>query len=497
MRLDQALSDQASRRPDAPAIRDTLGHDWTFAGLDHAVDALAERLAASGVAKDDRVLLLVENCAPAIAAIYAASRLGAVAIPCNARLSEAEVDRVIDHATPAAVLMTSDISTEAAAHAARMGAHSIEGIFGRLDLRSLPSDPDPDMADVGVLLYTTGTTGKPKGVMLTHDNLIFGGNASRVVRGLTEADVVYGVLPVSHVFGLSSIVVACTLAGAAIRLEPRYDPKRLYEALQDGITALSAVPQMLAKLMHYTETQGHTRLPASQLRYVSSGAAPLDLDWKRRTEAFFGLPLQNGYGMTEATAGVCVTQHDKTSDDISVGPALPGVELRIDTDAPGGEGTVGEILVRGGNVMKGYFRNPEATDAALTEGGWLRTGDLGELDTEGNLNIRGRSKELIIHGGFNVYPPEVEAALNDHPKVIQSAVIGHLEGGDEKVWAYVEVSPDDHPSEEELRAFVGQTLVGYKRPSRIVLTERLPAAPTGKILKHLLHSQTIPLAKGA
>ena len=495
MRLDEALSRQARDRPDAKAVRDTLGHDWTFADLDRAADELAVHLASIGVGQGDRVLLLVENCAPAVAAIYACARLGGVAVPCNARLAEVEVQRVIDHATPAAVLVTSDISKEAAAHAARLGAQKISGVFGSLDALARPGDPDPELGDVSVILYTTGTTGTAKGVMLTHDNLIFGGDASRDVRGLNPADTIFGVLPVSHVFGLASIVVACTLAGAAIRLEPRYDPARLYRALQDGITALSAVPQMLAKLMHYTGSQGYAVLPASTLRFVSSGAAPLDLDWKRRTEAFLGLPLQNGYGMTETTAGVCVTRHTTRNDDISVGPPLPGVELRIDARAPGSEGDVGEILIRGGNVMKGYFRNPEETAAAFTPDGWLRTGDLGEMDGAGNLNIRGRSKELVIHGGFNVYPPEVEAVLNRHPGVIQSAVIGHREEGDEKVWAYVEVSPEDPPTEDDLRRFMARRLTGYKRPSHLVLTRRLPAAPTGKVLKHLLHAHTIPLTR--
>ncbi len=487
MNINEALSAQAQTRPTASALTDTLGHEWSFADLEKAADDLAAELKTRGVLPGDRVLMLLENCAPVVAVIFAATRIGAVAIPINARLSDAEVDRVIAHATPAAVLTTSQVSSEAAAHADRLGAETISGSYGNLDCKVLENDPDPDLSDVGVILYTTGTTGVPKGVMLTHDNLMFAGAASRDARDLCPDDKVFGVLPISHVFGLASVVMACTIAGASVRLEPRFTAQGLYTALQEGITALSAVPQMLAKLMHYTATKGYDSLPNSALRYVSSGAAPLDIDWKRRTEAFLGLPLQNGYGMTEATAGICLTRHTSSTDDISVGPPLPGVELRIDTTAPGSQDDVGEVQLRGANVMKGYFRNTEASAEAFTKDGWLRTGDLGAYDAQKQLHIKGRSKELIIHGGFNVYPPEVEAALNDHPKVIQSAVIGRQIDGDEKVWAYVEVSAEDRPTEQELLESLSRTLAAYKRPSRIVMTEKLPAAATGKILKHLLH----------
>jgi len=221
---------------------------------------------------------------------------------------------------------------------------------------------------------------------------------------------------------------------------------------------------------------------------VSSGAAPLDLDWKRRAEAFFGLPLQNGYGMTETTAGVCLTSHCESNADISVGRPFPGVSVKLDYETSDAQDGVGEILVGGGGVMKGYFRNPEETEKTFTSDGWLRTGDLGRYDDDGNLHIAGRSKELIIHGGFNVYPPEVEAALNDHPQVIQCAVIGHVVDADELVYAFVEASPNDWPDETDLRNFAAERLSGYKRPSRIILLEKLPTAPTGKILKSKLSS---------
>ncbi|MBU2983365.1 acyl--CoA ligase [Lentibacter algarum] len=477
------LDEQARARPNAPALSDSLGNIWSYSDLARASAALADKLSDLGVRRNDRVLAVVENCAPAVAAIFASSRVGAAVVPVNARQTAPEIDRIIAHAGPAMLLFSDKVSPEASAHAARFDAEPVlEGLSGK----ALLSSPDDSLSDVATLLYTTGTTGPPKGVMLTHDNLIFGGGATCTTRNVTPADVLYGVLPISHVFGLTSIVMAAVIAGASVRLAPRFSPAKLYEALTSGVTLLSAVPQMHAQLMHYTRGQGHTRLPATTLRYVSSGAAPLDIDWKRRAEAFFGIPLQNGYGMTETTAGVCLTSHTESNDDISVGTPFPGVSVKLDKAAAGAEGDVGEVLVGGGGIMKGYFRNPAETAKALDAEGWLHSGDLGRYDAAGNLHISGRAKELIIHGGFNVYPPEVEAALNDHPQVIQCAVIGVKRDGDELVVAFVEVSADDAPDIDTLRSFAAERLAGYKRPSQIVLTEKLPAAPTGKILKSKL-----------
>lgn len=477
---------QAAHRPDAPALDDTAGLHWTYAELDRACHALQQRLVEAGVQPGDRVLILSENCAPAVAALFACSRLGAIAIPVNARLTHREIDRIAEHARPAAVLFTTTVSPDATAHAARMSASPITGAFGTLHLATpYVSAPDSD-PDLAVILYTTGTTGDPKGVMLTHDNLIFAGKASVVVRDMRQDDVVYGVLPITHVFGLASIVTAVCCAGASIRFEPRFSAAKLNEALNAGVTLLSAVPQMHALLMQYAREQGHEKLANSRLRVVTSGAAPLDPAWKRKAEAFYGVALQNGYGMTETTAGVCVTTNRIGDPDISTGPALPGVEIDIDENVPGGGDGAGEVLVRGPVVMKGYYRNPDATAAVLSADGWLRTGDLGRIDGRNHLHIIGRTKELIIHGGFNVYPPEVEAALNDHPQVIQCAVVGRSVGGDEQVLAFVQAAEEDWPEVDDLHKFAAGRLAGYKRPARIIVASELPAAPTGKILRHKL-----------
>ena len=347
-----------------------------------------------------------------------------------------------------------------------------------------------EVEGTAVILYTTGTTGDPKGVMLTHDNLYFAAQASSRLRGIMPQDRIYGALPLTHVFGLASMLMAASVVGASVQLEVRFKPDRVYAALMNGVTVFPGVPQMHALVMQYVSAQGFTRLENSCLRYVSSGAAPLDPAWKRKAEAFYGLPLQNGYGMTESTAGVCATSNPIGTSDTSVGPVLPGMQICLDTSfSAAGDADTGEILTRGPQVMKGYFKNPEATASAIDADGWLRTGDLGKIDTQGNLHVVGRCKELIIRGGFNVYPPEVEAALNDHPDVIQAAVIGRAGvDGDEEILAFVQGVELDSLDPAVLAAFVSERLVSYKRPSRIIPCTELPTAATGKILKHKLLS---------
>jgi long-chain acyl-CoA synthetase len=482
-RWHDLLTPHVLERANAPALSDNTGADWDFATLDRACDELCDLMADHGLRPGDRVLLVAENCAAAVATLFACSRAGVTVIPVNARQSEPEIDRILAHCQPAMVLFTSAASGDAAAHGARLGARPVTGVFGVLQMATpYSSRPDSDR-DVAVMLYTTGTTGAPKGVMLSHANLRFGGRTSAAIRGMVADDLLYGVLPITHVFGLSSIVTGAAHIGAPVRLEARFSPARLLEALDDGVSLLSAVPQMHALVMAHARQQGLARLVPGRLRYVSSGAAPLDPAWKRQAEAFYGVALQNGYGMTESTAGICVTRNDIGTPDVSCGPPIPGVEVMI--EGAGSDGT-GEVLTRGPHVMKGYYRDQAGTSAVLGVDGWLRTGDLGRLDDQGFLHIMGRAKELIIHGGFNVYPPEVEAALNDHPAVIQCAVVGRMVAGDEKVLAFVQAAPGNMPDVEELRAFVAARLAGYKRPAQIIVATDLPAAPTGKILKHKL-----------
>jgi len=487
LRIHQFLSDQAETRPDAIALLDWDGTPWTFAQEWKAAQAGADLLKLAGVQKGDRVLMVAENCATLCALIFACSVIGAWAVPVNARQTEAELKRIVTHSNPRVALFMSGVSPDAKAHGAIYDAHEVKGTWGSLLMAELAvSDPEADK-DVAVMLYTTGTTGTPKGVMLTHSNLVFAGKLSTDTRGMRSTDIVYGALPMSHVFGLASMLMAATFIGATVRIEARFSAAKLHTALNEGVTILPAVPQMHALLMQYTADQGIDSIAGGPLRFVSSGAAPLDPVWKRKAEAFYGIALQNGYGMTETSAGVTTTKSAFGDPDISVGPALAGIEIAIDESADGGGDGIGEVLTRGPHIMLGYFRNEEATKAVLDKDGWMHTGDLGRIDDKNLLHILGRSKELIIRGGFNVYPPEVEAAFNDHPDVIQTAVIGRsTDTGDEEVLAFVQLAKLETLTSDDLRSFVEPRLSPYKRPSQIVLTLSLPAAPTGKLLKHKL-----------
>ena len=480
MRVEDFLAKQAADRPTSPAVQDAVSGVLDYAGLAAEAAAYAQEMQAQ-VEAGDRVMILSENCAAAVAAMFGAWQCGATVVPINARQTAREVDRVLAHADPRLVYFTDHVSPDAAGHADRLGAR-----VGRLPVLRRDPAKAPCDVDVAVILYTTGTTGDPKGVMLTHGNVCFGARTSAALRDMVADDVILGVLPITHVFGLSSVLCASVHKGAFMRLAPRFDPTQALATLRDGVTLFSGVPQMHALLMAHAAAGGDTVLGSDSLRYVSSGAAPLDPAWKREAEAFYGVAVQNGYGMTESTAGIAATRHAIGNPDMSVGPALPGVEVRIDEDVPGGGQGQGEVLTRGPHVMRGYFDAPERTREVLGEDGWLRTGDLGRFDAGGLLHILGRSKELIIRGGFNVYPPEVEAVLTDHPDVVQSAVIGRNVGGDEEVLAFVQPRAGAALTDAALAAFAAERLAGYKRPARYVIADRLPAAPTGKVLKHKL-----------
>ncbi|KIT17860.1 class I adenylate-forming enzyme family protein [Jannaschia aquimarina] len=481
--IHDLVFDRAAEDPDAVAVVDCDGTSVTYTAQRAAIEAMAERFADAGLGRGDRLVLVAENCHAATVAIFAASLCGAIAVPVNARLSAPELARIVDHAGPRAIVYTTDISAEARDHAEAAGAGETET---GLALAKGSGGGAAAAEGTAVILYTTGTTGAPKGVMLTHANLRFAGKTSAELRGMTPADIIYGVLPMTHVFGLASMLMAANHAGSTIRLEARFAADRLHAALRDGVTVFPGVPQMHALLMAHLARTGGGRLEGSALRYVSSGAAPLDPAWKRKAEAFYGLPLQNGYGMTESTAGICGTRNPIGLDDISVGPALPGIEIALDETKGGGEVGVGEILSRGPHIMAGYYRAPDLTAQTIDAEGWLRTGDLSRIDGEGRLHVVGRCKELIIRGGFNVYPPEVEAALNDHPDVVQCAVIGRAAGGDEEILAFVQCADPKALDPATLRAFAAERLAPYKRPTHIILARTLPAAPTGKILKHWL-----------
>ena len=493
-RLYRIVAPWAARQPDALALHDAQTA-LSYAQLDRAIRDTAARLAEAGIRGGDRVLLVGENGVALALAILALGALDAWACPVNARLSAREIGSIREHAGARRVLCFGAGSPEAAAHAAAMGATDADWPWlGRFSLGPLDEAcrPEPVSASsaeqVAALIYTSGTSGDPKGVMLTHRNLLFIGDNGRRLRRLVPQDGVYGVLPLSHVYGLSALLVAALHSGAALRLVPRFAPDALARALaEEGVTVLHGVPAMYARLLGWGRQAG-TTLRAPQLRIAQLGGAPMTQPLKDDFERAFGLPLHNGYGLTESAPSISQTRLDAPRRDCSVGPPIPGVAVRI-VDAEGQDaaaGAVGELWVRGPNVMKGYYRNPELTRATVTAEGWLKTCDLARQEEDGALFIVGRCKELIIRSGFNVYPVEVEQAINAHPQVVQSAVVGRSVDANEEVVAFVEAAAGSGLTAEALAAHLRERLAPYKLPAEIVFLEQLPASATGKILKNAL-----------
>jgi long-chain acyl-CoA synthetase len=460
----------------------------TYRDLGGTVDAVADRLSQAGVRAGDRVLLVAENCVALAVCILAISQIEAWSATVNARLSDREIDNFLSHSGARLAIYFSAASPQARQHGIARGAKAEawsgigELLVGSLNNETAAEPVENDPArQVAAMVYTSGTTGAPKAVMLTHANLIFIGNNNRMLRRLAPGDVIYGVLPLSHVYGLSALLVAALMSGSALHLVPRFQAKDLARALaEDGITVLHGAPAMYAKLLELAANG--TALKAPHLRVAQSGGAPLTSSVKDGFEKTFGVVLQNGYGMTEASPSICQTRLDAPRRDCSVGSAIPGIEVRLEgaDDNPAG---VGEIRVRGPNVMKGYYRAPELTSETITPDGWLRTGDLARAQPDGAVFIVGRSKELIIRSGFNVYPVEIEQVLNTYPNVVQSAVVGRDVADNEEVVAFVEASQGATIDLDSLYDYLKSRLSPYKTPSEIVILDHLPAAATGKILK--------------
>jgi long-chain acyl-CoA synthetase len=483
----------AERAPQAHALHDGQRH-WTYAELAQAIDDTAALLRQLQVRAGDRLMVVGENCAAQVALSFAAADIDAWIVHVNGRLSAREVDQIQRHSGARRVIYTSapaaPSSPETVAHGQRNEAEPAGSPFGPWMISALNPHctPEPVHAasadQVAALIYTTGTTGNPKGVMLTHRNLLFIAAVSSTLRGLTPSDRAYGVLPITHVYGLASVMLGTLYAGACLYLCPRFTADGLLKAIRDDrLTIVQGVPAMYARLL---EKLGEGARLASQLRFVYAGGSPLSPTLKAQVEQLLGLPLHNGYGMTETSPTVSQTRLDQPRSDTSVGMVIPGVEVRVVNGdcVDAAIGDTGELWVRGPNVMLGYYQEPELTAAAMRPAGWINTGDVARKEADGALFIVGRTKELIIRSGFNVYPLEVETVLNAHPAVTQSAVVGrNAADGNEEVVAFVELDPRHSVTPEELQQYLAGQLSPYKCPSEIIAMKALPAATTGKILK--------------
>ncbi|ALO45695.1 class I adenylate-forming enzyme family protein [Pseudohongiella spirulinae] len=500
-RVSSALFEQAQRRPEAAAVSDHLGRGLNYQQLAAVVQQTAEKLTTQGVCRGDRVLLINENCVPVLVLILALSELGAWPVVVNARMAAAEIDRIRSHCQPRLALYLMDSQAAAAQwqtlQSASVGSDCMLNVVGgevacrTYETQRLPQDQQLSDQGVFTLIYTTGTTGDPKGVMLTHRNVLYVAAVSGALRGLSADDRVYLVLPVSHIFGLSAVFLASIYAGAELIVADRFDPAQAMQTMRERqVSGIFGVPAMFARLADHARSTGISGADLPALRFMYSGGAPLDPAIKLKTEKLFSLPLLNGYGMTESGPTICQVRYNEPLDNCSVGRPLPGMEIRLlgPDGKPVADGEVGELHIRGPNIMLGYYHNPQATAAVLDADGFLNTGDLVKLDERGNVHIAGRSKELIIHSGFNVYPPEVEGVISAHPQVLLCAVIGREAEGNEMVVAYVQLAGGSDLDEETLQTWLKPRLTAYKRPSQIIFMDPLPTAPSGKVLKHKLQS---------
>jgi acyl-CoA synthetase (AMP-forming)/AMP-acid ligase II len=494
-RLQNVVQQRSENIPDQLALVEA-GGAWTYRELEIVVERTGIWLAASGVRPGDRVMIVSENCRAFVAIFFALSRINAVAVPVNALLSEAEVDAIRHHCGARLVLYLTSVSSHALHHANRNRAVVEEnkdlGLVGLGSLKeNVPESIDPDPASaVATIFYTSGTTGNPKGVMLTHRNLLFSAMVSAGIRSLNAEDRIMGILPMSHVTGLAVQLLGGLVSGATVHLLPRFDPLKATAILQrDMLTIIYGVPFIFTQFLEYARIRHLQSLRSPSLRIISCSGAPLLPMVKSAVEHLFGLPLQHAYGLTECSPGVSVTRVEAPRTDTSVGQIYPHVEAKlVGPDCHQVvDGEVGELWVRGPNVMKGYYRAPEETAAAIDSEGWFNTRDLAKMD-DGNIFIVGRTKELIIRFGFNVYPAEVEDVLNRHPAVTQSAVIGRLveETGEQEIVAFVQPRPGSDITSQQLSQYLAQYLATYKRPTCIYLTSELPRTFSGKILKEQL-----------
>jgi long-chain acyl-CoA synthetase len=474
---------------DRPAVR-LDSSELTYRDLNEASARVAGLLRERGVRPGDRVGIMMPNVAEFPVLYYGVLRAGGVVVPMNPLLKAREVAYYLGDSGARLVFAWPAVADDAQVGAKEADAGCIvvdpatawDSTGGRVQPDEVATRNDDDTA---VILYTSGTTGQPKGAELTHANL--GRNteivASPQLFGVTERDVIFGGLPLFHSFGQTCTMNAAVLCGACLTLLPRFDPDRVLEIIErDRVTIFAGVPTMYAALLHHPDRD---RYDVSSLRLCVSGGAAMPVEVMRAFEQTFGCIVLEGYGLSETSPVASFNHADRERKAGSIGTPIAGVQMRVADDQGSGvpTGEVGEILIRGHNIMKGYWNMPEATRAAVRDG-WFHTGDMGRVDEDGYYFIVDRKKDLIIRGGYNVYPREVEEVLHEHPAVAEVAVVGvaHPELGEE-VGAAVTLKAGARATPEEIRDFVKKQIAAYKYPRVVWFVDALPKGPTGKILK--------------
>jgi long-chain acyl-CoA synthetase len=423
-------------------------------------------------------------------AYYGIMRRGAVAVPMNPLLKAREVEFYLANTGAKALFGAPTFAEAATDGAAAAGAQvwlvddaTLPALIG-----DLPEQPEPVEradTDTAVVLHTSGTTGKPKGAELTHGGLRRNAEVTlRTLIGVGPDDVIMGCLPLFHVFGLTCGLNAAVAGGATLVLIPRFDPRTVLRAIErDRVTVFQGVPTMYSALLAVApEFPG----AAQTLRICASGGAALPVPVLTEFETTFDTTILEGYGLSETSPVACFNHPDRERKAGSIGTPIEGVEMRVvdDNGTEVASGEPGEIQIRGHNVMKGYWNLPEATAAAISPDGWFGTGDIGKVDDDGYFYIVDRKKQMIIRGGLNIYPREIEEVLYEHPAVAEACVVGipHDSLGEE-VGAAVALKGGAQTAPEELRDFVKQRVAAYKYPRRVWLVDALPKGPTGKILR--------------
>jgi long-chain acyl-CoA synthetase len=482
------LTRTAAEHPKAIACKlDDAAFDYSL--LDNASARVASMLKSLDVQEGDRVAIMLPNVPYFPAVYYGILRAGAVVVPMNVLLKGREVAYYLSD-SGAEVMFAWHGFMEAAEQGAEQAGdvEVIEVKPGEIEGVIFAHPPDAEVAerdgdDTAVILYTSGTTGKPKGAELTHDNLRRNVEASAKLFTLGVGDVIFGGLPLFHSFGQTCTMNAAICTGATVTLLPRFDPAKALEILErDACTVFEGVPTMYGAILHHPDRD---KVDASSLRVCASGGASMPVEVMRGFEEAFGCKVLEGYGLSETSPVASFNHPDRERKAGSIGTPIEGVQMKVvgDDGEEVATGEVGEIVIKGHNVMKGYWERPEATAEAIKDG-WFATGDMAKVDEDGYFFIVDRKKDLIIRGGYNVYPREVEEVLYEHPAVREAAVVGvpHDEWGEE-VGAAVALKEGESVSAEELQAFVKEHVASYKYPRRIWFVDELPKGPTGKILK--------------
>ena len=487
----------ADAAPESLALREGE-RSWTYAELRACVRRAADELRQRGVGRNDRVLMVVPTSAEFVFVYHAALSLGATAVTVNPLSTAREIEYFLTDSE--STLAVGDSDSEAALLVA---AKTVDVPTWMLEPGAIAADPsqnddecavyeDVRESDAAALLYTSGTTGRPKGAVLTHGNLLESAKALSEVQGIGPDDRMGTALPLFHVYGQASVMAAVQHVGASLSLQRRFDAVGMLElAASHRLTALAGVPTMWNGMLHAETTLAAGDLPA--LKFFLTGGAPLPPAVSDAFHARFGGRILDGYGLTETTGAATAQSLAQTRKEGSVGRAVPGSRVAIlDTDLqPKPAGEVGEVAIDGPGVMREYWKRPDAT-ASVRSGPWFLTGDLGKMDADGDLWIVGRLKELIIRGGYNVYPVEVEDVLYRHPAVLECAVIGIPDDRlGEEVAAVLVAQPGQTLDLVELREWLGEHLTAYKIPRVYQVCDALPKGTTGKILKRAIDLESV------